>query len=60
MPLTVSEQRERAALRVERDQKKLEMLQLKLKEDEMRLAELKRVEAERGPATEAVKLVFPP
>lgn len=59
-PLTVSEQRERAELRVERDKARLKMLELRLREDESRLSELRRIEADRGPGAEAVKLVFPP
>ena len=58
--LTVGEQRERAALRLERDEKRIEMLKLKLLEDQQRLSELQRVEVERGAGAEAVKLVFPP
>ena len=60
IPLTVGEQRERAELRVDRDKTKLQMLQQRLKEDEQRVAEYRRVEAERGAAAEAVKLIFPP
>ena len=59
-PLTVTEQRERAELRVERDKAKLKMLELKLQEDQQRLGELRRVEADRGPGADAVRMIFPP
>ena len=32
----------------------------RLKEDEQKLTELRRVEAERGGSSDAVKLIFPP
>ena len=57
--LTVKEQRERAELRVDRDKKKLEMMQQRIREDEQTLSELKRVEGERGGESDAVRLVFP-
>lgn len=60
-PLTMSEQRERAELRVDRDRLKLNNLEQRLKEDEQRLNEYKRMEAERGSDAQAVsKLIFPP
>ena len=52
-------QRERAELRVDRDKKKLEMMQQRIREDEQTLSELKRVEGERGGESDAVRLVFP-
>mmetsp|Transcript_43518 Transcript_43518/g.137647 ORF Transcript_43518/g.137647 Transcript_43518/m.137647 type:complete len:218 (-) Transcript_43518:26-679(-) len=59
-PLTVTEQRERAELRVSRDKLQLQNLQQRLQEDEQRLSEFRRVEAEAGGSGEAVKMVFPP
>ena len=58
-PLTIKEQRERAELRVERDKARLVMMQQRMKEDEQRLAEYQRVEAQRGSSADAVRLVFP-
>ena len=58
--LTLSEQRERAELRVDRDKARLQMLQQRLKEDEQRVSEYRRLEAERGSNADAVRLVFPP
>lgn len=60
VPATVGEQKERALLRLDRDRAKLQMIQTRIKEDEQRLVEAQRVEAERGASAEAVKLVFPP
>ena len=57
--LTIGEQRERAELRVDRDKLKINNLEQRLKEDEQRLTELKRMEAERGGSSEAVKMIFP-
>ena len=59
-PLTVGEQRERAQLRLDRDKARLKMIEQKIREDEERVAEFRRVEAERGATSEAVKLIFPP
>ena len=59
-PLTISEQRERAELRVDRDKLKVANLEQRLKEDEQRLGEIKRLEGERGGDSEAVRLIFPP
>lgn len=58
-PLTIKEQRERAALRVDRDKAKLQMIQQRIREDEQSLTEIERVEAQRGGDSEAVKLIFP-
>ena len=58
--LTTAEARERAELRVQRDQKRIEMMQLKLREDEQALSEARRVESERGSGADAVRLIFPP
>ena len=44
---------------VDRDKKKLEMMQQRIREDEQTLSELKRVEGERGGESDAVRLVFP-
>ena len=52
-------QRERAELRVERDQKNLENLKQKMQEDQQRVREYQRLEAERGGASDAVKMIFP-
>lgn len=57
--LTLQEQRERAELRVERDQKNLENLKQKMQEDQQRVREYQRLEAERGGASDAVKMIFP-
>jgi len=56
----VTEQRERAELRVSRDKLQLQNLQQRLQEDEQRLSEFRRVEAEAGGSGDAVKMVFPP
>ena len=45
---------------INRDKLKLQDLEQRLKEDQQRLGELKRVESERGGSSEAVKLIFPP
>jgi len=58
-PLTLGEQRERAELRVDRDKMKIANLEQRLREDEQRVGELRRVEQERGGTSEAVKLLFP-
>ena len=50
-------QRKRSS--VDRDKKKLEMMQQRIREDEQTLSELKRVEGERGGESDAVRLVFP-
>lgn len=47
-PLSLDEQRQRAALRIERDKAQLEKMQVKLKEDELRLQTLQRPSAESG------------
>jgi len=59
-PLTLAEQRERAQLRVDRDKTRIEMLTQRLREDEQRLAEYRRVEVEQGANAQAVRMVFPP
>ena len=43
-----------------RDKAKLQMLEQRLREDEQRLAEFNRIEAQSGAGGDAVKLVFPP
>ena len=57
--LTVEEQRQRQELRVERDKKRLLMMEQKLKEDEQALTEYSRIVSERGASAEAVRLVAP-
>ena len=47
-PLTISEQRQRQELKIERDKAQQDRLALRLKGDEQRLSELQRVEAEKG------------
>ena len=52
--LTLAEQRERAEVRLEKDKARAQALQAKLREDEARIATLKRLEAERGGDASAV------
>ena len=62
-PLTIREQRERAALRVDSDKARLQVLQQRIKEDEQVLSEYRRVERQQGGDADAVRLdsrlIFP-
>ena len=55
-PLQLSEQRQRAEARLEKDKARAGMMQAKIKEDENNVQELKRLEAERGGDASAVNL----
>ena len=52
----LEEQRQRAEARLDRDKASLQVLEAKIKQDESRVAELKRIEAERGGEANAVTL----